>query len=387
MDSPRTVVILTALREFVSAYSVCHVVEQQVLGFRSLGHPVILVVDMAFAATSLPERLTADAGVRLVTVLDTRMPSSVRLALERIPDDALVISHDLLFLDCYELYAEQLHLFTPPQGMDIYHLSHSTAGIPNRVGSARWRCSVPRGHNLLALSQTERHNLARYYEHPQQLIRCLPNYVPPLLSEQAQQMAESAGLLTADIAALAAISMPRAWAKRIDAQVRLIAACGPEARLLIVNAHSTSEEGREQTATLRTLINDLGVKDRVLLASDLGTHPYAGLPNEVVRELLSVCNLFMLTSMGEACPLALLEAAHAGCLLVVERELIGVRELVGDAEALQAPFKNADDLTYRALAMGIKNHLYSPLNKGKRRILREHTRIGYLNGLQELIVS
>src|SRR6056297_750214 len=318
METRRPVAIITAFHRISDAYSLCQVVKEQLRAFLDMGHPTMLITCLGF------EEQTLDAAIRehplflLRPSLRCQHPRSLLILLQSLPNSGLVISHDLLFVAQYEPFAEMFHKFVPPEGMHIYHLSHSTAHTPTRTGGGAFRCSVPRGHRLLALSQIERTNLSRYYQHPIDSIRCLPNHLTPLLSPEALHLAETSGLLQARIASLTAVSMPRAWAKRLDAQVRIMAALGRDSRLLIANAYATSPEGSQQTAELRSLIIQMGVEGRVLLTSDLGADPHEGVPNAVVRELLSACNMFMLPSLAEACPLSLMEAALAGCLLVVE---------------------------------------------------------------------
>lgn len=379
----RPVVIFTAFGSLTDAYSLSHVVREQLLAFLHMGHPTQLVARDYFEEKSLPDTVREHPLFTMRKEIDMKAPYTGVKALMESPPDALVIGHDVIFVKSLEPLAEALHHHAKPPLMTVYHMVHSSARNPAREGKAAYRCSMPAGHKPLALSQTERPFLAHYYQHPMEDIRVLPNHLPPLLSEEGHGLAERSGLLDADYAAISAISLPRAQSKGINEQMQLIKALGPNARLLIANAHSQGEEGEKQLDLVRAMRKKLGVEDRVFLSSEIGAHPYNGVPNTVVRELMSVCNLYFMLSRAEACPLVVLEASMAGCLLVVNRDLVGVHEMVEAGDVLTASPKGG----YDALAARIAVELDNPAQRNKRRILRERGRAAYRAALAELALT
>lgn len=97
----------------------------------------------------------------------------------------------------------------------------------------------------------------------------------------------------------------------LQAMRELITEC-PEARALIVGGGS--QEGR-----LRRLADDLGLSDRVI---------FAGVRRDI-PDVLSALDLFVLPSLWEGIPLALLEAMASG-LPVVATRVGGVPEIISD---------------------------------------------------------
>lgn len=385
----RPVVILTAFGSFSAGYSLCHVVREQLLAFLDMCHPTTLIVRSYFNEQTLDTRIKDNPLFLLVKKLDDKNPTSVLDALDKVPSNALVISHDLLFVQSLECFAKALHKHKKPISMDFYHLSHSSAGTPSLIGDSIFRCRMPYGHLPLSLSNSECVNISRYYDVPLDSIKVLPNHLHPLRSDAASLLASQSGILDADYAMVTALSMPRAGAKNVAAHIHLIKALGSNARLLIMDAHSDGEEGNRAKEALRELSKKLGVEDRVFIASDMDVTFKRETDNEAVRELLSVSNICVLSSQAEACPLSLIEAAMAGCLLVINRELKGVQELVEWGDVITVDFSVIDQPPsfFDAIACAIKRALDTPMNRSKRLILKQRGRRAYQEALQVLVAT
>ncbi|MDB9493414.1 glycosyltransferase [Spirulina major CS-329] len=142
--------------------------------------------------------------------------------------------------------------------------------------------------------------------------------------------------------------------KQLDLLIRAFAAATPDlpARLLIFGEGQLRGE-------LTQLCEQLGVRDRVDLAGfTANPYPY-----------MQACDLFVLASAWEGCPLALSEALACGSLVLTTDAPGGAKELIDYGEAgLLVPMGNQAALTKTLRDVLVNPDIYQPYRpKGQAR--------------------
>jgi glycosyltransferase involved in cell wall biosynthesis len=311
--------------------------------------------------------------------------------------NAVVVCHDLIFQEWFCTYAKALHDYGGCGNGRIrwYHMCHSRVEAhPITEGPARWRSRLPRHHRLLALSYEEVPRMARFYQTDAEEIRVMTNVrdITHLLGmdDFTRRIIYDHGLLTADVVQVYPFSATRTVAKGVGHLFRLfseLVLLGPEARLVLVDAHATDERAREQRAALDGFADDLGIADKVMWTSDRleEDRRYAGLAHLQVMHLFQVSNLFAFPSVSEASPLVLLEAAAAGCLLVGNSRVPTMADLFTTGSTLYFPF--SDDADFDVMAQQVVEALGNPQNVCKRQALRKHSVPAMADSLQRLVAE
>lgn len=402
----KPLVILAGFDHLSDAYSLVHVVLEQARAALYAEIPTYLVLAKSCPPGQVPEDLVEHPLFTLCCTLPVcrgvgpeAMVQALKTLLEAV-SPGVVICHDLCFQEHFERQAEAIHCLPDIPGWQWYHQIHSGAGnAPERNGAARFRCSLPPSHRILALNSIEVPCLAAYYSVEQQRISILqnPRDLAGVLGieDPAKTLLYDSGLLEAEIAMLYPLSMTRASAKGALDVARTAAAlhrAGAAVRLLYVNAHASCTDGKRQMQLLQEGVERIGAQGLVGYASTSpGVSPYEGLSNRQVNQLFQATNLFVLPSRSECSPLILLEAALAGCLLVVNREVPGLRDLAEEGAALFYPFGDTparyqDDAHFDRLAGRILTSLDCRMNRSKRAVLARHNRVVYAEALKRLLL-
>lgn len=253
------------------------------------------------------------------------------------------------------------------EGVDIVH-SHEfsmavyggaaarIAGIPHvftmHGGTAfadRWRRraalrSIARSsRSIVAVSDATRSHLARVLHLPEERIRVIENGVPAPHGTASRIRRELA--LAGDeplLLAVGSLYRVKGHAILLDALARL-----KDARPHLGWTLAIAGRGEEEAA-LRRFADEQGIADRCR---------FLGLRSDV-GDLLAAADLFVLPSLSEGLPLALLEAMHAGKAIVASN-VGGIPRVVRDGrEALLVPAGDAE-----ALSVAIADMLAEPARR------------------------
>jgi glycosyltransferase involved in cell wall biosynthesis len=404
----RPLVILTTFAAFDEAYSLVQVVKDQIQAGLRAGMQVHLIVLRKFNVETLPAGLQdnpcfhlhaclSNWAWRTDTVDDTQRPTVRRemmQALTAIGSELLIICHDICFQEHFLTYAAALHDIGEQPGWSFWHMSHSSAQAPPPTHKARmYRGKLPRGHHALALNYLESERLRHYYCIDPSQVFVLPNARD--LSTLHHMDALTCSLLQwsrlcmAEVAMLYPVNMDRAQAKGVHDLPRVVGALqrrGMSARCLVIDSRSSDPRARLARQEVDAICAEQCVQDEVLFASDHpGVAPYKGLENLQVQHLFQACNLFAFPTRGECSPLVLLEAAAAGCLLVLNLEVDALLEQFGPNEAIYYRFGDGQpDTAYDRLAEQVDRNLFTCANLAKRRVLRERNLTEYGEALKRL---
>jgi len=395
-------VLVTTFASFDSSYSLCSVVADQIRAGIRAGYHVQLWTLANFDSDTLPEDLwlNSDLSVRTVLpvfrweqdVVNPKGYSQVKEVLFRHLDqleDAVVITHDLLFQSWFVTYAKAFHEYNGKNpDVVIYHTTHSTVG-GDRItkGDGQWRCSLPKGQKLLCLNYTSLEHTRQFYGCEPDDVHCLQNVrdLPQVfgMTDIAAKIIRRAGMLTADVVQVYPYCATRARAKGVQHLLRLFGSLkrlGEDPCLVLVDAHATDERSLEQRKIFDQMIEQHGIEDNVTFVSDLlpDEKKYKGVGHKTVMDLYLASNLFVFPSTSEMSPLTWMEAALAGCLLVGNSDVPSMTDIVPVGETLYYPFGTSTDLgtdlDYDQLACGILDALgQCRSNTTKRTVLRNHS--------------
>jgi glycosyltransferase involved in cell wall biosynthesis len=168
---------------------------------------------------------------------------------------------------------------------------------------------------VIAVSEAVKDHLVRYDHLPPTSITVLPNAIDVRAfgsrngAEARQRLGVSSNAYL--VGTVGRLELQKGHVVLLQAMRQLITKY-PEARALIVG-------GGSQEGTLRRLADDLGLSDRVMFAGVRRDTP----------DVLSALDVFVLPSLWEGIPLALLEAM-ATALPVVATRVGGVPEIISD---------------------------------------------------------
>jgi glycosyltransferase involved in cell wall biosynthesis len=118
------------------------------------------------------------------------------------------------------------------------------------------------------------------------------------------------------------------------------------------------------------ITNTIFVDDHVPLSKK-----YKGIANRQVANLMQISNLFIFPTKSEACPLVLMEAALAGCLLVLNTDVPSLGDVIPHGETLYYPFGTLDAMPETIPFVRITDDIIKSLdssaaNKAKRHVLK-----------------
>ncbi len=395
----RRVVLLTTLSGFPPSYSVATVIcdQARMLAMDPTWFVQIWVnesANLAGAPKDFPLNVEIVRCVPTVSRMEPdqwaaadadRIASAIRLNLMKL-GNAMVISHDLLFLRTHVAYAAALHSLGEIRGFAWMHVCHSAAGARPALGTgSAARLTLPPGHKLLCLNPSQRESLARYYDTTVDNVLVCPNArdivswydFHPIAAELTRQY----GLDQADIVQVFPVCATRLEPKGVGKVIEIFSwLCRNhrlDCRLVLAVANAGGPREQAALAGLRTRALNLGMgPDQLIITSeDFPDTAVGGIPHRAVRDLFLVSNVFVFPSLSEASSLVLGEAALAGCLIVGNTELretdnlLGVDQLRYDFGSLRQPLT---DVKLDGVALDILRALdHSQANRSKRKMLYE----------------
>ncbi len=269
-----------------------------------------------------------------------------------------------------------------------------------QVDPRYWRHTLPEGHTLITLNYADVHHFAQYYRThddkpvPTERIKTLlnPRDLRPFLrmSERASLLTTAHGLHLADVTMLFPLSLPRARDKGVVHVLELFGALKKmdlSVRLVIATAHANAVKEQAIATWIKEVakVNGLEPADVVLTCDAMPETAVHGLPAEDIRSLWQVSNLFVFPTTSEAGSLVLMEAALAGCTLVLNRSLPALADYIPLPDAVWVPWgsikgpgkppvgQELDDL-----AGSVWGHLSGDRTMMlRRRMFRQHGLEGY----------
>lgn len=401
--------ILTTFYDFNKAYSLCSVVEAQLIALVKYGYNPVLFVHDNFKG-DVPKGVEIRKIVPRFKLIDysANQPvakdffeqvKKIKEALEQnLQDIDVAFTHDWIFQGWFLPY--NVAMREADLKCKWLHWIHS-APSPRPAVQYPHDCRYKMMPNskLIYMNNYDVIRLAEMYDGWADDIRVVYNPLDVRSFTEyhplTKGLIEKYKLLEADIIDIYPISMTRAvGGKQPDKIIWLLSKLkklGKSVRFIVCNAHSTAEKektlvkkyleyakecgldegdviftslyenpepnefyllkcpnceytyGQEQNGQVsykydkETFICDKCKKEitrsqfRKIDRSPNPRFPYeSGVPNEVIRQLFQISNLFVFPTMSENCPLILLEAAQGKNLLVLNKSFEPLREFFGE---------------------------------------------------------
>lgn len=300
--------------------------------------------------------------------------------------NATIIVHDLLFITSYTTIAAAIHRnLGGIKGFIWYHFCHSAPAKERPTGDvSKLRATLPDGHKLFCLAESQADALAAYYGTTRDRVLVMPNARDiRTLASASPRMVEfirKHRLLDADIVQVFPLSTPRAGAKGLSQVIQAfaeMARMGKLVRLVVVNAHANNNEATIALFKAEAQQADLP-DDALIFTSETFTDVLSvGLPTSEVHLLFQLSNVFIFPTQSEACSMTLMEAALAGCLLVLNQDVPALADIVSFDKALHFSWGSVNKPGYTpkpvTVARQIIDYLDTDLsNRSKRSVLRTH---------------
>jgi len=350
----KRVVVVTTFSSFSPDYSLVSVVADQLRMLTGQGYAPDLVVQEDFADDAkVPEGVTLLKVLPVLPLWDYQLGQPVRAdfaeqaariaeALRPVVDQVdVAITHDLMFLGWYLPHNQAIRtLAAEYPEVRWLHWVHS-APSPRPAGLQyphSLRYSVPPNSKLVYLNSYDTLSLAEMYGTTLEQVRVVHNPRDAGaffdLHPAVRAVVERYPVFDADVMAVFPFSTPRWEGKNVKKLIWLMAkmrAQGRKPLLVLVNAHANGDKEKRTVRQLQAFAREKGLADdEICFTSTLDPQWEYSVPNEAVRQLLQLSNVFIMPSLSECCSLVLLEAALCKNLLVLNRDVPSLREFGGE---------------------------------------------------------
>lgn len=369
-EQPR-VGILTTFYEMDSSYSLCSVVESQLIMLLKHGYKPVLFVHDNFKDS---DRIPPEVEVRKVVPrfllidytncqapapdLEDQAKKVYDTLREHAKDIDVFIEHDLIFQGWFLPYCMGIHRFANESNIKWFHWVHSVprpapmdCKYPHTL-----RFKLPSNSKLVYLNNVHVIRAAEAYGLYPKDVRVVYNAMDPRLfwrpHDLVSQLIDRYDLLGADIIQTYPVSTPRMVdGKGIHALIEIFAhlkGLGKKVRLIICNGHANDKREKQLIAETYAFAAQKGLHAGELIFTSIESQPTyeLGVPREVVSDLFRLSNLFIFPTQSENCSLILLEAMLSGNLLVLNENVPSLREF-GKENAIYFKFGSIDEsITY-----------------------------------------
>jgi hypothetical protein len=329
VEAERTVVILTALGDFRSSYSIATAVRDQAMAI-ALARPTwaVQVWVMQNAQEQgwkdMPKNVTLRKIVPLMNWVENQAgtetdASTLRnvllLELSRLKKPT-IITHDLLFVSWYALFARALHMIGNLGNFTWFHVPHSLPS--SRDGKMRFLTSLPQGNHFVApVAEGYEEKFAYYYDTTVARIKHVPNIRDPRtwgqMTDRVRRLVTMTKLWEYDHVQILPVCTTRLEAKGFSKVIRTFAFLNEHTPsfLLVCNPNAGGPRSAGFIKGAKESAEKLGLSpDRWAFTSDLlpETTTY-GLEDFEVKNLMQdYGNVFVFPSMAEADSLVAMEA-------------------------------------------------------------------------------
>ena len=356
---------MTSFYEWNHSYSLCSVVESQLVALVKNGYEAVLYVHDNFKDDTLvPKGVEIRKIVPRFTLVDysgfqepteqlqEEAETAYKAFKEHSQDIDVMIEHDMIFQGWFMPYCLAIHKLAKESKMKWLHWIHS---VPSAVKDVKYphnmRFTLPENSKLVYLNNYHLVRAAEAYGIFPKDVRIVYNPLDPRLFWNLHPLTHSLidkyGLLDADLLQVYPLSTPRMVAgKGLHTLIEIMGQLKKQnrsVRLIICNAHANDKREKQLIAETQSYATTQGLSANEVIFTSLEDQGYElGVPREVVSQLFQLSNLFIFPSASENCSLILLEAMLSKCLLVLNDNVPSMREF-GKENAIYFKFGSNDD--------------------------------------------
>lgn len=359
--------IFTTFTNLDRAYSLCSVVVDQLIAHVRRGYtPVLFVLESFHDDANVPEGVEVRKVIPQIILEPYKgigYPENWRVDVEKVveslrkhaSDIEVMITHDIVFIDCYLPY--NIALRESGLSCKYLHWIHSAPSprpvLENNIHANRY--TLPPNSKLVYLNNDRVIPLAEMYGTFPRNVRVVYNSRDPRtfwgLDPLVEKMIDKHDLLSSDIISVYPLSTPRMIeGKQLPVAIKIhehLRKLGYKTKLIVPNAHANGEAEKKVIAQWSS--------PDVIFTSLEGKEYESGVSSKVVSDFFRLSNIFIFPSISENCSLVLLEAMLAGNLLVLNKDCTGLQEF-GGANAIYFKMGNLD--------MGVRNEENALHNDG-----------------------
>lgn len=350
----KRVIVITTFASFSPDYSLVSVVADQLRMLTRHGYTLGLAVQEDFRDDDkVPEGVNIHKVLPVISLHDYAIGETARPDFEQnvarvvaglspiLDEYDVAITHDLMFLSWFLPHNEAVRqLAREHPKVSWLHWIHSAPSVrPAKLTYPHiLRFSMPPNSKLVYLNNNDTLRLAEMYGTSLEQIRVVPNTKDPGaffdLHPLVQRIIDRFPLLTADVVSVLPFSTPRWEGKNVQKLIWLMAKIkqqGKKVLLVLVNAHCNADKEKRTVQDLLQFAFEKGLSGaEICFTSTLGEEWEYSVPNDAVRQLFQLSNVFIFPSLSECCSLVLLEAALCKNLLVLNRDVPSMREFGGE---------------------------------------------------------
>lgn len=351
VDPNKTVYILTNFSTYLKSFSPIIVVGEQLKMMKRNGYNPVLIA----AETWMPpeDSIFAEVESKLMFPTGQHDPNTqveqveemVDIAYQQLkeilPEKAVVITHDLIFLPDYTIYnlaARKLANERP--GLHWLHWVHSATN-PRQVAEER----AMFGDRYVAALESQFPNSIICYPNAADTFRVAANFgfeedkvveVPHSTDPTdgmhpiVKRLYDDKKLGEADVLMVLPVRLDRG--KNVEMNVRLIAGCrhiGLNPHLVVCDFQSTGDDKVVYRKDLKELAGSLGVADCVTFLSEFDDMASLEIDHDVILDLFSLSNVFLLGSKSETYSLIAQEAMMRGNFCILNYDFPAFRQIYG----------------------------------------------------------
>lgn len=359
----KNVYLLTNFSTYLKSFSPIIVVMEQLKMLTRAGYNPIMVASEGWTPPEdtiffhVKTEYTYPFAVHDPKIAAEAIDETVELAYQQLndilPDGAVVITHDLIFLPDYTIlnlaarklavdrpsirWIHEVHSATNPQIVsqerNMYGKSYAEAlnsAFPNSIIAYPNAYDIPR--------------VAQNFNFEEDHIIEIPHSTDPTenMHPLVQRIYDIKHLGDAEVLMVLPIRLDRG--KYAEANIRLIAACkqlGVLCHLVVCDFQSTGGDKITYREELKQLAKDLDAEDFVTFMSEFDDIASMEIPHEVVLDLFTLSNVFLLASKSETYSLIAQEAMLRGNFCILNQDFAPFRQIYGN-NALYKQFDGAN---------------------------------------------
>lgn len=357
------VYILTNFSQYIRSFSPIIVVKEQIKQLTRAGYTPILIAcegweppeDSIFATTQTQYMYPAANHDPNARVEDTEeLVELVTQQLDGIlPDDALIWTHDLIFLPDYTIYnlaARRLAVERPSlRWVHTVHSATSPEAVSrerNMYGEAYAQALMSEFPNSLIAypNAYDKRRVAVNFHFEEDKIVEVPHSTDPTegLHPLVQRFYDDKQIGSVEVFIVYPLRLDRG--KYAEADIHLVAGFrrnGIKAHVLYCDFQSTGDDKVVYREELKQLAVELDVDDRVTFLSEFDDMATMDVTHDIIMDFFTLSNVFLMPSKSETYSLVTQEAMLRGNLVVMNQDFAPFRQIFGDA-ALYRQFDGAN---------------------------------------------
>jgi glycosyltransferase involved in cell wall biosynthesis len=361
MDNNKTVYLLTNFSQYLKSYSPIIVVSEQLLMLKRAGYTPVLITtegwenppNTPYEGVKVEHLYPSGSHDKMDEIFESDVADIYKRLEEIIPENSVVITHDLIFLPDYtkhNIAARRLAEKRP--SIRWLHWVHS-ATSPNTLIEERSIYGEQYKELLLSkfpnsiICYPNAHDIprvARNFNFEEFEVVEVPHSTDPTEGMQTivKRLYDEKKLSEATVLSIAPMRLDRG--KNPHMIVRIQAAykaVGLTSHVIFCNFQSTGGDKITLREECKKLAKELGVEDRVTFLSEFDDSAQLEVDHRVVLDLFTLSNVFFLPSRSETYSLVAQEAMLKGNLCFLNYDFPAFRQIYGD-KALYRQFDGAE---------------------------------------------